>query len=339
MYKVIIGATIGVSLAALISAGPVHAQAVELKLASPSPPKAHLNRLVFTPWVKEVTESSGGTINMKLVAGRILASHRNLYDRVKSNVAQAGWSLQSFVPGKFPRTSVVDLPLIYSRSEVASKALWALHKQGLLGNEYDEVKPLAIFALPPNSLHATKPINTIESFKGIKVGTSGAMRNKIVHAIGATPVSVLPPQLYQGMSRSLIGGILVGFTAFQPYRLGEVTSHHFEGPLGGQAGMVIMNKQAYEGLSAKGRQTIEDNSQAKLVERYSKFWDRVLASGREKVLSSGKNTTHVMTEAQGKRLQKMLQPVIDEWVEKTPDGAKILAAFRSEVAKARAEMK
>lgn len=323
-------------LAAVVSIGVAHGQAVELKFASPSPPKAHLNVQVFTPWVKEVTEASDGALDVKLVAGRILATHRNLYDRVKSNVGQIGWSLQSFVPGKFPRSSVVDLPLNYSRSEVGSAALWSLFKQGLLGDEYDEVKVLAIFALPPNALHAKQPLTTIEDFKGLKVGSAGAMRNKIVHAIGATPVSVLPPALYQNISRDLIGGILIGFTAFQPYRLGEVTSYHFEGPLGGQAGMVIMNKQVFDGLPLKSRQIIDSKSQDVLVKRYSAFWDRILDGARKKILAADKHKVHQMTDAQGKQLEKMMKPLIDEWVTNTPNGATILSTFRAEVAKARA---
>ena len=321
--------------AIVLTAGVAYAQAVELKLASPSPPKAHLNVQVFGPWVKEVNAASGGALNMKLIAGPVLASHRNLYDRVRKNVASAGWSLQSFVPGKFRRTSVVDLPLNYSRSQVGSQTLWALYKQGLLGDEYDEVQVLAIFAFPPNSLHANKPLDKLEAFKGLKVGASGATRNKVAKAMGATPVSVFPPGLYQNMSRKLIGGMLIGFTAFQPYRLAEVSSYHFEGPLGGQAGMVIMNKKTFDGLPAKARATIDAKSNLPLVNRYSSFWDRILAGARKKILSDPKHKTHQMTKAQEAKLTSMLKPVIDEWVQKTPNGAKILSSFKAEIAKAR----
>ena len=140
---------------------------------TPSPPKAHLNVQIFGPWVKQVTADSNGTLDVELIAGRVLASHRNLFDRVKTNVAQIGWSLQGFVPGKFKQSNVVGLPLLFEKSSVASQAMWRLFERGLISDEYSDVKVLAVFSFPPNALHTNDPIRNLEDLKGVKIGSTG----------------------------------------------------------------------------------------------------------------------------------------------------------------------
>ena len=162
MKKLFVGATIASGLTALLLSGPAAGEPIELKFSSPSPPRAHLNVQFFAPWVKTVTRDSQGTLDVKLVAGRILASHRNIYDRVRTNFAQIGWGIQAFFPGKFPKSEVVGLPLLYDTSREGSLALWHLFEKGLISDEYKAVKLLFVFAFPPNSLHTKFPVKRLD---------------------------------------------------------------------------------------------------------------------------------------------------------------------------------
>jgi hypothetical protein len=45
-----------------------------------------------------------------------------------------------------------------------------------------------------------------------------------------------------------------------------------------------------------------------------------------------------LDEAETARWKARMQPVVDEWVRSTPDGTRILAAFREELTKFRAGM-
>ena len=68
-----------IAIVAVVMSTTAIAAPVEIKFASPTPPKAHLNVQVFGPWAKEVTAASGGTLKVELVAGPTLASHNNVY--------------------------------------------------------------------------------------------------------------------------------------------------------------------------------------------------------------------------------------------------------------------
>lgn len=324
---------LGAALAAATITTQSLADTMEIKFASPSPPRAHLNVQVFGPWTKEVNAAAKGAFKINLVAGPVLASHRNLYDRVRTNVANAGWSIQSFVPGKFPRSDVVALPFTYEKSIVGSTALWKIFQSGLIAGEYSEVKVLALFAFPPNGLHANVPIKNLEDLDGLKIGTGGPIRLAVVSALGATPISMVPPEVYQNISRGLVKGTMMGWTAFQPYRLAEVTNHHLEAPMGGNPGMIIMNKGEWNKLPAAGQKVLADYSYDRLVERYAKFWDRIMTGTRDKIMKNSKHTVSGIDPAERPKWIARLKHITDEWVTKTPDGAKVLEAFNAEAEK------
>lgn len=319
--------------AVALAASQAYAAPIEIKFASPTPPKAHLNVQVFTPWSKEVTEASGGTLKVELVAGPILASHRNVFDRVRKNVAGIGWGLQALVPGQFDRSSIVEVPGLFETSVNSSIALWRLHEKGMLGDEYADVKPLAIFSFPSSSVHSKSEIRTLDDLKGRKVAVAGKIRGEVAAALGAVPISLAPPEYYQSTSRGLVDGFLIPWTGIAPYRLHEVSKFSIDGPLGGAAGMIIMNKQAYAKLPAKAKQAIDSHSGETLVVRFSKFWDRI-QSGARKKFGGGKHTTTVPAGDERARMIKALSVVEEAWAKRTPDGPKLLAAFKAEIEKA-----
>ena len=74
------------------------------------------------------------------------------------------------MPGKFPKTSVVELPGLFKSAEEASLALWRLYESGFLKDEYDEVKPLAIAPMTGNRIHTRTPIGDVSALSGKKAG-------------------------------------------------------------------------------------------------------------------------------------------------------------------------
>ncbi len=317
--------------AASASAAPI-----KVKFSSPSPPKAHLNVQVFGPWTKEVTAASGGTLEVKLVAGPVLANHRNIYDRVRQKVAGIGWGLQALVPGQFPGSNIVGLPATYNTSYEGSMALWGLYTKGLIAKEYADVKLLAAFAFPPSGVHANVPIKRLDDLKGMKLAASGRMRSQVVSILGAVPISLSPPQTYQSVSRGLVKGMIMTWTAFQPYRYAEVVNYHIDTSLGGSAGMIFMNKQVYEGLPAKAKQAIDSHSGEVLVRRFSKFWDRIVERARKRVNGLKGHTVTVLSPEAKQRWDKVVAPMSAAWVKRVPNGAEMLETFKAGVAKVRA---
>ena len=321
----------GTAALAAVFAFPAMAQKT-VNFGVGSPPRAHLVQQIFIPWAKKVSAESNGAIKVEVKAGRTLVSPFNVYERVQADVAQIGWGVQAFMKGRFKRSSVVSLPFEANNAEESSVALWRLYEKGVTKVEYKDVHPLAIIVFPPASLHSKdKPIKSLADVKGMKLAINDRLAVGIAKRLGAAPISIRLPDMYQGLSRGTVDGVWMVWTAFMPFKLFEVTKHHYDVPLGSASAMVFMSKKGYAGLPAAGRRAIDANSGESFSQRFGKFWDRVGKGGRAAVSKMPGHTFAVMPPAEVAKWKASVTPVVEGWKKSIPDGPKVLDAFRAEI--------
>ncbi|MBL8385955.1 MAG: TRAP transporter substrate-binding protein [Burkholderiales bacterium] len=317
----------------LVAAAAASAQEVVLKFATLSSPTMHLARDVLVPWAERVNVAGKGIVRIEPVFGENLANQANVYSRVQNNVVQVAWGLQVMVRGQFPLTDLVALPFIASKAEDSSVALWRLYASGKLAAEYKDIVPMALVVFPQYSVHATKPVKSLDDIRGMKVRAGGKVASDIVTALGGAPVSMSVSDMYQALSKQTVDATLVQWTAFQPFKLDEVTSHHLDGPFGSSAGMIFMARKAFDELPAGARDVIQKNSGEALSREYGAFWDRVQLEARNRTAGLPRHTLGVLSAQDAARGAKALSAVTDSWVRDTPGGAEILKAFREELSR------
>jgi hypothetical protein len=67
---------------------------------------------------------------------------------------------------------------------------------------------------------------------------------------------------------------------------------------------------------------------------FGAWWDGERKAGKNNTIARGDKRTIVeLTPEQTADWQKKLEPINENWAKNTPDGAKVLAAFKAEVAK------
>src|SRR6185312_11059356 len=201
-------------------------------------------------------------------------------------------------------------------------ALWRLYETGVIADEFTKVKPLGFIVFPPLVLHAKKPIHVLADMKGLKVSVEGRVLSTLMPRLGAAPISLQPGELYQSLQRGLVDAVAQGWPSVPTFHLDEVTNFHLEVLLGNNTGFVFMNKDSYATLPEKGRAAIDKFAGESYVLRLAKADDAMEARGRDATAAmKGQTIASLATE---------------EWVKATPDGARVLAAFRSEVVAIRA---
>ncbi len=329
---------VALTISAAISA-PTAASAatqVNLKFAFPAPFNSYVNIQGMGPWIKRVEKASDGTLKIKLFAGTTLANGRDVYDRTLNNVAQLSFGIFGPFASQFPRTQVADLPFLSDNAAISSVALWRLYATGLLAPEYKNVKVLALFNFPSAALNTNKPVKTLEDVKGMKLVVSSRPSAEMAAALGASPVTLTPPETYQGLSRGLAEGSIISWTAVKTFRLAEVTKDHLEAPLGEAPAFVFMNKSAYASLPPKAKAAIDKYS----GQSFSKILgtnNQAASDGEsKKVAAEPGHSVTKLSAAQYAIWQARIEPVIDAWVKHAPDGAKVLAGYRAEIKKAAA---
>jgi TRAP-type transport system periplasmic protein len=328
LKKCILGAAV-----AVMAATPLAAEPITIKLNSPAPPWSYVNKEVLTPWAEAVTADSDGTLKVQTFYGGTLGTFANTYDRVVDQVVDIGFILTAFAAGKIKQQDVAALPFEAENAILASTALWKLYDKGITNKELDAVKPLGLWTFPNAAFHSREPIRTLDDFKGKKLIASNAIAAKIITALGATPISFRPDEAYTAIQRGTTDGVLMPFTGMETFKLHEVTWHHLDAALGSDAAMLFMNRQRYESLPAKAKAAIDKHSFLKLSRAFGEKTNDQWAKSRNLV----KDTTSTLDAAQEAEWKKRLAPIAGEWSQNVPDGAKVLEAFRAEVAAERAK--
>jgi TRAP-type C4-dicarboxylate transport system substrate-binding protein len=321
---------------AIAFAAPAAAQETNLIFATVNPPNAHLTVNVLVPWAQKVNEQGKGVVKLDIRDGLTLANLGNAYQRTLDDVIQIAWTIQGAVGGKFRKTEVVGLPFVApTSSEEGSVALWRLYKAGLLDTEYDEIVPLYLCQITQAGVHFSKPPKSIDSLKGYKMIVGSRILGVTAARLGVTPSSISLNEMYEAIQRGTVDGVMTGWTAFQPFKLAEVTSYHIDVDLGASTGMVFMSKKKWDTLSPAVKKVLESASGEAQSKAFGAFWDRINEEGRADVRKTGKHTIVKLSPEQQKKWQSEITPVVQEWTKTTPDGEKVLNAYRGFIQKVR----
>jgi TRAP-type transport system periplasmic protein len=317
-------------------AAPASADELVLKFATLDVPQAHLNVRIHHPWVQKINKEANGLFRIEVFDGEALANQGNIYNQVASNVVQIGWGLPA-LSGKFPLLQVTALPYQSTAdSEVASTALWRLYKSGLVDQEFDQIVPLKLIVFPQSGLQFRKAPPPLDTLDGLKMIAGTKIASQIIEKLGGAPLSFRIDQYYETLQRGTADGALIGWTAFDPFKLAEVTHYHVDAPLGGDTGYVFMAKKEWDSLPDGVKKILAENSGEAESRAFGRFWDQVVKEGEANTLKLPGHTLVHLTPEQQKKWHDRIAPIADEWAKSMPNGDKVMAAYKELLAKVKA---
>lgn len=315
-----------VFLAAAALSLPAAAEPVVLKFNSPAPPPSFLHGGAFNPWAKAVTEASSGTLKVEMYYGGTLGGFNVTYDRVLDGVADIGFILTALAKGKFRQQDVAALPFESKSSLAAATALWKIYEKGVTAAEFDAVKPLGIWTFPNSAVNSRSPVKSLEDLKGRKVTVSNPIAGRTVVALGGGPVAMAPSDVYQALSRGLADMALMPFTGVATFKIDDVAKHHVDVALGADSAVVFMNRKKWDALPPQAKAAIDKHSYLPFSETLGRAADAEWARSR----GSLKDVSE-LSDSEEARWRKLVEPVAQQWARETPNGAKVLEAFRAEI--------
>ncbi len=107
------------------------AQQVKLRFGSFEPPTAPITARVLTPWAKEVSAASGGTLEIEMFAGGTLGrAPAQQIKLLQDGVADVVWTAPAFTPGRFGGYDVVEVPFLIRNVREGGLALWGSTSRG-----------------------------------------------------------------------------------------------------------------------------------------------------------------------------------------------------------------
>jgi TRAP-type C4-dicarboxylate transport system substrate-binding protein len=187
---------------------------------------------------------------------------------------------------------------------------------------------------PPLGLHSRKPIVTMADVRGTKMSAQTRPTGESIERLGGVPITMQIAELYPSLQRGVIEVATIGWPAAVAFKLPEVAPYHVEVPLGGELTYTIMNKDSYARLPAKSKKAFDDLIGESYSRQLGAVLDGINAENRTATAAiPGQSVSRLAPEEEA-RWKARVAPVTDNWVKATPDGARVLATYRAEVARA-----
>lgn len=329
-----------IAILALAVAPATHAQEVVLKLHHPLPTSSTAHQKVLTPWCEKLARESADRLQCQIYpAMQLGGAVPQLYDQVKDGVVDVIWTIPGYAAGRFPRSEVFELPFMIRDAQGASRAVWD-YVQQFAADEFGDVRPLAFHVHAGGVFHMVrKPIVRVADLRGQKVRAPTRQTNKLIAALGATPVGMPVPQVPEALSKGVIDGALLPYEVVPAIKADELTRFHSE-PEPSQpviytsVFILAMNKASYEGLPPDLRKVIDANSGLELSGWIGRIFAEAEIANRQRLPAESINVIPDETVMQWRR---SAQPVIDAWVKEISarggDGQALLESARRLLAK------
>lgn len=207
----------GVLCAALIAAvaafaGQAHAQEkFDLQFASYIGDGAAQSRAQEW-WASEIEKRSGGRVNIEFFYRGSLLGATDILQGVADGRASMGYVANAYHPAELPLSSVVGVPFVTSNAEAQMRTFQELYERNeAFRNEWQSrgVHVLFFNPLSENIVGMREEVAGLNDLKGKSIRGLGYINN-VLDAVGANPVALPAPEIYEALLR----GTLDGYSGF-----------------------------------------------------------------------------------------------------------------------------
>ena len=321
---------------------PAAAQEVTLKVHHFWPPGAMPPSQLLVPWCDKIAKDSGNRLKCQIYpAMQLGGTPPQLVDQVKDGVADVIWTLPGYTAGRFPLMEVFELPFMSVNAEATSQAAWEYFEK-YAQKEFPGVRMLAVNVHDNGYVHSReKQVKTLADFKGMKMRAPTRQTNKMLAALGASPVAMPLPALSDALSKGVVDGYLLPWEVIPSIKAHELTKFHSETDPKSRALYTAvftlqMNQAKYDGLPADLKKVIDANSGAALSRSFGRQWDASAPSARKLAAERG-NTFYVIPASELANWEKATANLDDEWVRdvtaKGQDGKALLQSAKDMIKK------
>jgi len=257
---------------AATTAAATSTEVIELTLTTLNPePSNEVERgNQFTPvWIDEVERVTNGRVKITTYWSNTLAGPMEHYDAAANGRADIANMYTMMTPGQFPMTDVFTVPSPDFVSAHKSRIWWELYQKYSedMNKEYANTKLLTVEVNGSYAgLLSSKPIDSLDDLKGLKVQAPGTWITKFMQSIGASPVALPQTDVYMALQTGVVDASLANWIFMPPPNeggqgWGELAKYYTEIDLFDTPFYMVMNLDKWNTLPAEVQQQIEDLNQ------------------------------------------------------------------------------
>lgn len=292
---------------------PSYADAVKLTYSNFFP-ATHVQSKLAEAWAKEVEKRTEGKVKVEYYPGQTLTKADQVYDGVVNGISDVGFSVLGYTRGRFPLMEVVDLPLGYKNGVEATNVANAVYDK-FKDQVLNDTVVMYLHAHGPGLVHTKdKAVRKLEDMKGLKIRSHGTSQ-KVVKALGGTPVAQPMPETYQSLQKGVVDGAVYPLESNKGWKLGEVIDFAtLDFPAAYTTTFfVTMNKDKWNALPDNVKAVIKKINE-EWIPQHAKAWDESDQEGLA-FLKEKKKEIIELDAQEGKRWADAVQPVLSEFVD------------------------
>ena len=289
---------------------------------------------VWTWWMDEVEDRSGGTLTFDRFWDATLLGATETVEGLADGRADVGQVLPTVYAGKFPLSSVGELPFESSNPAAVSQALGELGRENgsPLAAEWSDkgLVPLAWSIGSSSALATNEPIDTAADLDGMRLRANDR-GSKVLAAVGANLINIELAEIYGSMDRGLVDGIYgIPFSFSGPLKYPEVADYFTDLGIGvSTVNALSMSEETWDSLTEEQREVVlEVNAEvpAKIAE-VEQTWNE---SSCDAVKADG-DTAFVLPQAESDKIADAGKEEVDqEWRDQVTDAGADPEAFYSD---------
>ncbi len=283
-------------------------------------------------WFEQVEKVTEGRVKIKGVWGGALSKPGEILGHVAEGVADLGYEVWGYHPGKLPMTSglaaLIEPRLGRFMDPKLGIAIAQILYDEFLYEEYEALglKNVFQFGNTTYALISKMPINTLDDLDGVKIRVFGTYLPKFLKASGAVPVAVSFGEMYMALQTGIIRVAYTDPDAMYTSKIHEVAPYvttlgkNTETAIGGipvayPSVGIFFNIDSWNKISRADQDAIDKMS------REYQLDDELIKISSSLVLRERLDAM----EAEGATISYLPEEELAKWADNSPDFLKLLA--------------
>jgi TRAP-type C4-dicarboxylate transport system substrate-binding protein len=308
--------------AVLFSVASADAAEIKLRFGTINAKTTRAFNEQLTPLKRAIEQGSQGKVEVELGGIGDFGKPTELLGMLEKGQLEIVSTVQGYHPGRFPLSTVMEMPLLFESAEQGTYAMWKLHEEGLLARDYEGFKVLSLYVLPPYGIFtANIDFNSLRDLRGQRVRSPSLTVGLAMARLGMIPLGIPNNVVGSSLQENLIDSIGYGWDsgATTPGVEGKFiidqVKYLIDARFAAPSLMIIMKQSVYDGLPAEVRKAIDGATGLDFSLRSARMRDGWENETRDRLTKQSTHKVIRLTAEQRAEMAKRTAPVVDEWAD------------------------
>lgn len=220
-------------------------------------PAASFPAVQMEEWAEQVNERTNGKVEVDLFVGGTLLDSGDIYDGVSQGVVDIGLDSPAYDSGRFPLSSVINLPIGLPDSTTASATFLDLLSE-YEPEEFADYEIVTAFTTEPAYIQTSVPVTSRADLDGQTLRSAGA-GIPVVEDLGATAIGMPMSDVSEALNTGVIDGYFSSREVLKDFGLAENSKYVTDYPFGVSNSFVaVMDRDKFEDLPQDVQDVIHD---------------------------------------------------------------------------------